>query len=111
MNSFNKRFIPLLLWHCAVWFCSASFLFSQEPEELTPVANEIELFNGKDLDDWIFYSRGDNVERDQVWSVEDGVLKCAGKPAGYLQTKKWFRDYQLELEWRWPGEKLSLIHI
>lgn len=80
-------------------------LEAQEPEELRPVESEIDLFNGKDLDDWIFYSRKDNVDREQVWQVEDGVLKCNGKPSGYLQTKRWYRDYELELEWRWPGEK------
>lgn len=100
MSRNNKFYISV-----GLLFCCWTVLTAQEPEELQPVTESIELFNGKDLDDWIFYSRGDNVRRDQVWTVEDGVLKCVGKPAGYLQTKKWFRNYKLELEWRWPGDK------
>ncbi len=82
----------------------AGFVASQEPEELTPVAEELQLFNGNNLDGWVFYSPDDDSKTEDVWTVDDGILKCTGSPAGYLQTKRWYRDYQLELNWRWPGE-------
>lgn len=78
---------------------------SQEPETLQPLANAVQLFDGQNLDGWMYFSNDDDSEVQNVWSVENGVLKCKGSPAGYLQTKRWYRDYQLEFEWRWPGGK------
>ena len=53
---------------------------------------------------------------EDVWSVEDGVLVCKGRPVGYLRTiKDDYRDYVLTLEWRWPpgtqgGNNGVLVH-
>lgn len=67
--------------------------------------NEIKLFNGKNLEGWDYALTDPNVPMKEVWSVEDGVLVCKGKPAGYLVTKKNdFSNYVLTLEWRWPGK-------
>lgn len=63
------------------------------------------LFDGEDLDDWVLYTEADGVTRDSLCTVEDGVLTIAGKPTAYLATRRWYRDYSLELEWRWPGER------
>lgn len=79
--------------------------FAQQPEELTPVSRSKELFNGKNLDGWLFFTKNDTIKVEDVWTVSDGVLKCKGKPNGYLQTKRWYKDYELELQWRWPGAK------
>jgi len=69
-------------------------------------AEPIELFNGKDLSGWDFDLAGQDAKMEDVWSVEDGVLKCAGKPAGYIVTKKKdYGDYKLELDWRWSSGK------
>lgn len=75
----------------------------------------IELFNGKDLTGWTCDLDEPGVAMDQVWSVEDGVLKCTGKPAGYLRTEDDYEDYILTLEWRWPegtpgGNNGVLVH-
>lgn len=41
----------------------------------------------------------------KTWTVEGGVLKCGGKPTGYLLTKSDYADYTLTLEYRYaPGE-------
>jgi hypothetical protein len=48
-----------------------------------------------------------------VWSVQDGVIHCEGKPSGYLRTNKDYADYQLHLEWRWVGKPTNsgvLLH-
>ena len=63
----------------------------------------IQLFNGKNLDGWIWYQRppkagekskdGAPIEVvgiDKVWSVKDGVLHTTGKPTGYIRTEKSF---------------------
>lgn len=85
--------------------CVSMPILAQEPEELQPLNEEIELFNGENLNGWMFYTSNDATKVEDVWSVDEGVLKCAGKPAGYLQTKRWYKDYELELQWRWPGER------
>jgi hypothetical protein len=69
-------------------------------------AQEIELFNGKNFDGWTFVLADKNAKMEDVWSVEDGVIVCKGKPAGYLRTDKEYENYVLTLEWRWkPGSK------
>ncbi len=74
------------------------------------------LFNGKDLTGWTAVLSDPNVKADEVWSVEDGILKCAGKPAGYIRTDRDdFKDYVLTVDWRWPagtegGNNGVLIH-
>jgi hypothetical protein len=64
------------------------------------------LFNGKDLSGWGYHLSDPNVKMEDVWSVEDGLLTCKGRPAGYIITEKDdFKDYKLELEWRWSAGK------
>lgn len=65
------------------------------------------IFNGRDLAGWTHYLRpgkdGRTPGRDEVWSVADGVIRCKGKPAGYIRTEKDYTNYVLKLEWRWSG--------
>lgn len=69
-------------------------------------AEEISLFNGKNLDGWKYVLSDPAVKMDEVWSVVDGTIVCKGKPSGYLRTEKDYSDYTLSLEWRWaPGSK------
>ena len=62
------------------------------------------LFNGKDLSNWRFVVDKDKVPAADVYSVKDGVIHITGVPFGYLYTEKKYKDYTLELEWRWIGE-------
>lgn len=71
------------------------------------------LFNGKDLDGWDYYLGKADEKLEDVWSVEKGVLKCKGKPAGFIFTKKEYENYVLTLQWRWPdkgGNNGVLVH-
>ncbi len=77
---------------------------AQHEEELAALAAPEVLFNGQDLKGWIFFSKQQDAVVEDTWSVENGILKCAGKPKGYLLTRRWYRDYELTLEWRWSGE-------
>lgn len=62
------------------------------------------LFNGKDLTGWKpFLPNGEDPKG--TWSVKDGVLSCVGMPVGYIRTEKKFRDFELEVEWRFDPEK------
>ena len=75
----------------------------------------VALFNGRDLTGWTYHLDKPDVRMDDVWSVKDGVLRCTGKPTGYLVTKKNdFENYVLTLEWRWPdkgGNNGVLVHV
>ncbi len=63
------------------------------------------LFNGKDLTGWTAVFDDPAAKAERTWSAADGVLRCTGKPAGYLRTvKDDFHDYTLTLEWRWPAD-------
>jgi hypothetical protein len=80
------------------------------------------LFNGKNFDGWQCFSRETkdaptkSVEPDNTWSIVDGgILKCTGKPTGYLATKAEHADYVLQLQWRYPkdlkaGNSGVLVH-
>ena len=62
-----------------------------------PPADAIVLFDGTNLDQWV-------ATRDKSpagWKVADGILTVV-KPAGNIETKRSFRNYQLHIEWRIP---------
>jgi hypothetical protein len=65
---------------------------------------ELELFNGKNLDGWVAEGARDYQQDGQtrpVWTVEDGLLHCAGKGYGFLRYEKQeFSDFALHLEYR-----------
>jgi hypothetical protein len=85
-------------------------------------AKPVALFNGKDLSGWSHYLWDSAAKKQDtttpmaaVWSVEDGVLVCQGKPPGYIRTEKEYSNYKLNLEWRWPegtvkGNNGVLVH-
>ena len=66
------------------------------------VPGRIQLFNGRSLRGWEFHS--DQESADNPFSVQDGVLACAGQPIGYLQTEKEYDNFVLELEWRFEAD-------
>lgn len=35
-----------------------------------------------------------------IWALKDGVIVCAGKPNGFLRSRKSYRNYILRAEWR-----------
>ncbi|MCP4807922.1 MAG: DUF1080 domain-containing protein, partial [Proteobacteria bacterium] len=69
---------------------------------LYPQAEPVALYDGSSLDHWNLHTEDASVRQEDVATVTDGVLHIAGSPYGYLQTERWFRDYALDLEWRWP---------
>ena len=84
------------------------------PEATSPAA-PVSLFNGKDLSGW----KPDVPARDAdpngppSFVVRDGKLVSLGKPEGHLVTDALYRDYRLELEYRFsakPGNCGVLIH-
>jgi hypothetical protein len=74
----------------------------------------IMLFNGKNLDNWVFHLKDPSVDPAKVFSVNNGVIRIAGDPFGYMRTKDSYSEYKLTLEWRWPSEPTNsgvFVHV
>ena len=76
-----------------------------QPQPIVP-AKVIALFNGRDLSGWF----ADVPEKDTTPSapasfiVRNGMLVSLGVPRGHLLTEATYRDYRLEVEYRFPGK-------
>ncbi len=86
-----------------------------EPEELRALDAPVDLL-GDGLAPWTFVTRSLAPLEEVASLTEDGVLRIAGRPDGYLVTDRWYRDYRLDLEWRWPeperaGNGGVLVHV
>lgn len=62
------------------------------------------IFNGKDLSNWNLVVENNAVPGNQVFSTSDGIITIKGDPFGYMYTREKYRNYTLELEYRWQGE-------
>lgn len=69
-----------------------------------PKGETIQLFNGKDLNNWIFKLKDPAIDPATVFTVKEGVIHITGEPFGYMRTKESYSDYKLHVEWRWPSE-------
>ena len=79
-----------------------------------PKSEWIQLFNGKDLNDWIIkikgYPAGDNYKN--TFRVENGILKAAyneydkfNGEYGHIYYKTPFSSYKVRVEYRFVGEQ------
>lgn len=62
-----------------------------------PPADAIVLFNGANLDEWVSVTDKSPAK----WNVAGGVM-TVHKPAGDIQTKRSFTNFQLHVEWLVP---------
>lgn len=90
---------------CVAVCCIAVAPFAYAAPQEDQQAEKIKLFNGENLEGWTYHLSDENARQDDVWSVEDGVLICTGKPAGYIRTEDSYKNYELTLEWRFDPEK------
>lgn len=67
-------------------------------------AGVIQLFNGKDLSNWVFKLKDPSVDPASVFNIMNGVIHIKGDPFGYMRTKNSYSEYKLHVEWRWPAE-------
>jgi len=73
------------------------------------------LFNGKDLSGWhVDVPAADtNPQIPKAFVVRNGLLVSMGEPRGHLITDSSYRDYRLEVEYRFagtPGNAGVLVH-
>ncbi len=62
------------------------------------------LFNEQNLDGWNPFLADSGMDPASIWSIKDGVLRCEGKPNGYILTDKDYSNYKLRVEWRYPDK-------
>ena len=75
--------------------------------QLTFAQESISLFNGKNLDGWVNHG-------EEKWFVEDGELICESGPKaeyGYLSTEKFYKDFELILEFKQEADGNSGVFI
>jgi hypothetical protein len=70
-------------------------LFAAAPAQSGDAAAFRELFNGKDLTNWVDV----NTSKD-TWSVRDGLLVCSGLPIGVMRSEKQYENFVLHIEWK-----------
>jgi hypothetical protein len=64
------------------------------------------LFNGKDLKGWKadVPAKDTDPKTPDSFIVRNGMLVSLGNPKGHLITETAYKDYRLEVEYRFPGE-------
>jgi len=75
---------------------------------------KIVLWNGKDFAGWKLFGRDPEYDLTKTWSVRNGIVRCQGKPSGYMRTEKDYASYLFHVEWRWPekgGNSGALVHM
>jgi len=66
----------------------------------------LSLFNGKDLDGWHIDvpDMDNNKEITNPFVIRNGMLVSLGTPRGHLISDAVYKDYRLEIEYRFAGE-------
>lgn len=76
--------------------------------------DRVPLFNGRNFDGWKLFLGPGGADPADTWRVQDGVIRCTGRPAGYMRTTTAHEDFTLHLEWRFPekaGNSGVLLHV
>ncbi|HOW41456.1 MAG TPA: DUF1080 domain-containing protein [Bacteroidales bacterium] len=102
-NSLLTLFATVILLTAALSL-SAQSKGKQKKDKKPAKSENIQLFNGKDLSNWVFFLKDQSVDPSTVFTVKDGIINISGSPFGYMRTKEKYSDYKLHVEWRWPSE-------
>jgi hypothetical protein len=97
-----KAFMVGLSLACVLIITAAEMSVKVEPVRPT---QKVQLFNGRDFAGWAKVITAEtNSSPDITWTVADGVIRCTGKPFGYLMTQQSYADFKLHVEYRWYGK-------
>jgi hypothetical protein len=104
MKSVNIRLAALMII-ILISNISIAQSVSNDSKKSEKASDEIvQLFNGKDLSNWVFKLKDPSVDPASVFTVTNGLIHITGNPFGYMRTKEIYSDYKLHVEWRWPAE-------
>jgi len=108
----KTKTLQLLFLFLIILFGASAEMYGQSREKNAKskqsrragTTSNIQLFNGKNLSNWVFHLKDPAVDPSTVFSVKDGVVHIKGDPFGYMRTKDVYSEYTLHVEWRYPGE-------
>lgn len=88
-----------------VWIC----MFQSAPavgQDAKSASKTVSLFNGKDLSGWHVDvpKADDNPDVKPTFIARDGNLVSLGSPQGHVITDARYKNYRLEVEYRFPGK-------
>lgn len=99
-----------MILRVALFALATSFLSglsADEPKTPTTVLRPLEQPNLGAFTTWLKKSGREDPQ--QVFRLENGVLRCGDDDMGYVATKDAYRDYHLSVEYRWgrknPNDK------
>ena len=108
----KTKLLRFLLFSLIIITGAASEIYGQSRQKNTKnqqnqrnekTANN-QLFNGKNLSNWVFQLKDPAIDPATVFTVQNGVIHIKGDPFGYMRTKDAYSEYKLHVEWRYPGE-------
>jgi 3-keto-disaccharide hydrolase len=88
-------------------FAAASLVAEEaSPPAAVSPTHVVALFDGKDLSGWEadVPARDKDEKAPASFVVRNGMLVSLGEPRGHLVTTTAYRDYRLEVEYRFPGQ-------
>lgn len=98
----KKMVLGLALILVSVAF--GSYAWGADCEATAGKCNKIDLLKGATVDDFNFYLE-DGAKKEDIFSItSEGVLTVKGKPFGWLETKKKFRNFVFSTEFRYPNK-------
>ncbi len=70
---------------------------------LVKAQSTISLFNGKNLKGWNAFEpeSGKHKDANELFKVDQKMIRLYGTKAGYLMSNQSFRDFKLTVEYRW----------
>ncbi len=96
-----RTLVPCLLLTCFLNVTAAEMAVKAVPVK---PSQKISLFNGKDFAGWTKVITSEpGSDPDVTWTIADGVIRCTGKPFGYLMTQQTYSEFKLHVEYRWYG--------
>ena len=97
-----KTLIFLMTLLCSLHVVADAMTVKEVP--VTP-KQTVSLFNGTDLSGWTKVITAEpGSDPDKTWTVADGVIRCTGKPFGYLMTQQSYANFTLKVEYRWYAQ-------
>ncbi len=77
-------------------------LLDDVKQEDEPLPVPVAIFEGAKREQFDFFLEENGNFGDVFSFTGDGVLKIAGKPSGWIGTKKTYKNFRLTVEYRWP---------
>lgn len=103
VNAKNKSLVEIILIGCFL-------AFSHQSDAGEPMAPRgvLKPFDKKSLESFSTWLKNMGSQDPQnVFRLEHGVLRCGDEDMGYIATKNPYKDYHLQIEYKWGRKNLK----